>query len=725
MSVTDSPAVSVPAIAGTTAAAQADSGGQAGSDSRQNADTYGWDTAFAISFANANTAITNSWPGVNEKAKNFSETATDDDSYNIAGVWGPWQLTEGGDGKNVRMLVPAASGTYHAGGKTYDLAGMQVVIEVGMEWVPDPGQFSFVIAGGEVGGIVLDLDHNTIDAALQQQFTSHGRTLTSAATALVQQQGLEWLITDGKDSYYIFMQKDKDNNEFLNVYQFETAWKNNLKILAQEVSQEQPAVAIITIAHNPTTGIPAAVLPDLLSTWFNVNIGELNHVFAALDLTPLVSDSDKFAWMKPTSTSYAVTDQGSLDTSIFGVLTMALDRPAGNNHQVSPFAIPSGKDANGADAGFLISGPDFLQFMMLAGAQVIFNNAPATSFNITNDGLTITNTADLVWGKFMMDDNKKGSVPNQGYTAELDAGILPAGLVYELQGSLAIYVSGYSVSVTTRGSQWLLSKDGQKNEYILNLDGSKLDVYLATVVSIPKGQFKMSLVNSYVEIQFIDLQYSYSSSFDVHVNYTEQVELTLQNKGGKNVFWYNQILQDMTVNVTKTQAAITREIVEGALTAALSLVAVVGPVIEGLSAGAEITGVTANEGSALVDSEAFLNVARENPEEVLANDALAGGTAAEQTGGRMTAIKNAFNTPKWKFVGALAGIAGAVTGLDTAISAIIEAAAKDQWENVPGFDDFAQLAITPYAFPSVAGFDLVSAWLAGSLQLGLKTKSSN
>jgi hypothetical protein len=30
--------------------------------------------------------------------------------------------------------------------------------------------------------------------------------------------------------------------------------------------------------------------------------------------------------------------------------------------------------------------------------------------------------------------------------------------------------------------------------------------------------------------------------------------------------------------------------------------------------------------------------------------------------------------------------------------------------------------IEPYSFPGVAGFELTSAWLADSLQIGLKTK---
>lgn len=694
---------------------------------RQNADTYGWNTTFAINFTNANQAIMVNWQQVDDKVKNLDVTSTDDPSYNIKATFDPWQLTVGGDGKNIRMNCPIASGTYNAATKSYSLANVQVIIEIGMEWVPNPDQFAFVVANtSEVNSIAADLDRSRIDADLTREFAAHGVTLSSAADVTVQQPGKEWLITDGKTNYYLFYLQDKDNDAFLNVYQFDDAWKNNLKILAQEVNADQPAVTIITIKNDPATGIPASVLPELLSVWFNANIGSFNYVFAALDLSPLVASGEQWTWMKPTSTSYAVIDQGTMDSSIFGVLTMVSNNPAASNHQVSDFAIPTGKDANGAQAGFLISGPQFMLNMMLSGAREIFNGAPLSSFRIDNDGLTITNTEALVWGKFQKDD--LGGVPNQNFTGDLDRGTIPAGLRVELQGISIFLGQSYRAQVTEAGSQWLLTTGSDSDpEYILELTGPTLEVYSTTIVNIDKGHFKMSLVNSYVEIEFIDLNYSYSSSFDVHVNYTEQVELGLNPdalKAGKNVFWYTQTLQNMTVNVTKTQAAITREIVEGAVTAVLSLVAIAGPIFEGLSEGAEITGVTEEEGSALIDSEAFTTVDEENPAAAEENELDAADNAAGQSSGRITRIKNAFNTPKWKFVGALAGISGAIAGIDTTVSAIIENAAKNEWQNVPGFDAFANLAIAPYQWPNVDKFTLVSAWLAGSLQLGLKVDTT-
>lgn len=686
----------------------------------KGADTYDWDTTFATTFLYANKAIMENWANLPDAVKNIKESATSPVEYSLDGTFDAWQLTVGGDGKNIRMTCPL-SGTYEFGTESFKLSSdptkpTGVIIEVGMEWVPDPGQFAFTISdNAKVTTIKGDLDRSTIDSDLAAEFTSHGRTLTDAAQVVVQKAGFEWLIQDGKDTnYYIFYSSDKDGNTFLTVYAFEKAWINNLKVLAREISDTEPAVSIITITNNPTQGgLPGAGLESLLSEWFNANIGAFNQVFSILDLSVALDQSEKYAWIKPTATSYAVTDQGDLQSSVFGVLTMTGGNTPGDNHQVSIDAIP-----DGSQAAFLISNTQFMQNMMLPGARAIFNNAPASSFEIMpkSDGLTVQNTDQLVWGKFMMDNKKEGSVPNGDYAPQLDDGTIPSGLADDLANSLGIYVSGCSVDVTTKGSQWLLCSG--KTEYILNLDGDDIDVYAATTVYIDKGAFKMTMFPSFLQVEFINLNYSYSADFDVHVNYTEQLTLGLKPPDCK-VFWYTQVLRNMTVNVTKTKAAITREIVEGAITAALALVAVAGPILEGLADGAEITGLSEDEGSALIDEEAFAEAEADNPEAAEQNEEDAGNNAAAQSEGRLTRIKNAFNTPKWKVMGALAGLSGAIAGLDTSISAIIEAAVKNEWEHVPAFDEFANVAIAPYTFPGISGYTLRQARIAQSLQMGL------
>jgi hypothetical protein len=88
----------------------------------------------------------------------------------------------------------------------------------------------------------------------------------------------------------------------------------------------------------------------------------------------------------------------------------------------------------------------------------------------------------------------------------------------------------------------------------------------------------------------------------------------------------------------------------------------------------------------------------------------------------MTRIKNAFNATRWKVFGGITAAIGAAYGVEAAISAIMAAVYKNEWDKVPGFDEFANDAIQPYTFPGVNGYELKSAWLADSLQIGLKAK---
>ncbi|PRY27014.1 P-47 protein [Spirosoma oryzae] len=702
----------------------------------KTADTNDWDTVFAIRFNDANTAIANSWSTVSDKAKNVAQTASDDPSYQLNGTLGPWQLTVGGDGKNIRLNCPFISGTYQAGAaKSYDVTNYQVIIEVGMQWVPDPDQFAFTISGNdEINTIKTDLNKSVLNAALVGEFQKNGKSLSTSATVTLITTDQDWLITDGKANYYLFYNADKYQNEFLQVYQFEDAWKNNLQLLKDAVSGDQPAVVLITIKNDQTQGIAAAVLPELLSEWFNTHIGELNHVFSSLDLSPNLDTKDNYKWIKPTGTSYAVTDNGTLDNSVFGVLTMTRGRTAPASHQVSPNAIP---DRDGANAGFLISGTAFMKEMMLGGARTIFSNEPDTSFTITNDGLTVTNNKQLTWGRFKKDDTAKATV-SASYAAQLDNNQLPDQLVADLKGQWisdgqgggywdpGIMVAGYSAHVTNQGSHWYLSSPDGQTEYLLEVNesnASQINMFDSMVFTIQAQQFKMSLDNSYLEIQFIDLLYPESWEYDVHINYTEQVALGLKTLGGKQIFWFDQVTKDLVVNVTKTKTAITVAIVEDCVVAVIGLLAVVAPLIDGIRAAVAVGEVVEDAGSAAISAEGIAEATENTPlVEQQMNEANGLANGVEQAGGRWPAFKNAFTATRWKVLGGIAAVIGAAVGVQTAVEAIMEAMAKDEWEKVPGFDEFANDAIEPYSWPGVSGYDLKNAALASSLQIGLQTK---
>ncbi len=698
----------------------------------KNADTNNWDTVFAIRFNDANTAIINGWDAVNDKAKNVSQKASDSPDYNINGKLGPWQLTIGGDGKNIRMGCPFVSGTYNAGSASYDIKDYCVVIEVAMEWVPNPDQFAFTISGNtEVNTIKTNLDKSKLDTELKEAFKNEGKELSKSSAITVITPSKDWMISDGKDNYYIFYNMDKYKDEFLQIYEFQDAWKNNLKVLENEVSEEEPAVIIITIENNKTEGIAAAVLPQLLSEWFNSNIGDFNYVFSSLDISPFLSNKDKYHWIKPTGTSYAVTDNGTLENSVFGVLTMTQNHSAPSSHEISPNAIPDNKNIN---AGFLISGQSFMKNMMLTGAQTIFNNAPISSFNISNDGLTVTNNADMVWGRFKKEDNAILSV-SSSYIGQLNKEILPEKMVSDFMGAYyptqgggyyqpGIDIKGFKVHVTESGLSWYLSSPDNKTDYLLALNGDKIDAFNAIVFTIKKQQFKMSLDNSYLEIQFIDLMYPESWAYDVHINYTEQVSLGLTTIANKQLFWFDQVTKDMTVNVTKTKEAVTVAIVEDSIMAAIGLIAVVAPLIDGIRGAVAIGEITEDIGSAAVSIDGFAEATEEVPlleQEANELDGVANG--AEQVRGGWTGFKNSFTATRWKVLAGIAGVITAGVASQAAIEEIMEAMAKGDWEKVPAFDEFANDIIVPYSWPGVSGYELKSTQLAASLQIGLETQT--
>lgn len=101
------------------------------------ADTYGWDTVFAIYFTDVNKAI------VDQKSTpaNFGGSMSNPFGGTVEFVnclWSDWQLVKGGDGKNVHMITPVKSGIFRSSGGDIDLTGAEFVIEVNLDYIPQP-----------------------------------------------------------------------------------------------------------------------------------------------------------------------------------------------------------------------------------------------------------------------------------------------------------------------------------------------------------------------------------------------------------------------------------------------------------------------------------------------------------------------------------------------------------------------------------------------------------
>jgi hypothetical protein len=193
--------------------------------------------------------------------------------------------------------------------------------------------------------------------------------------------------------------------------------KNDLKMKSTTTPAAAlgPPPTVVTVRNAKCTPDPGVIVngvfPECLATWFNQNLQAFNHVFATVDLdADLAKDSAGFKWLMPTHTSYAVVDQGTMDSSVFAVLSMTEYRePTRLNHQVSPNAIPTY-----ARAGFLISRERFLEKMVLPGVPALFVKAtdsdtgPATTddFDVDDDGASITNVKSMNFQDLKLDDGK-------------------------------------------------------------------------------------------------------------------------------------------------------------------------------------------------------------------------------------------------------------------------------------------------------------------------------
>jgi Clostridium P-47 protein len=105
------------------------------------ADTYGWDTVYAIPTTAMNQALTQQNLQIQ-----FSESDTGVNPASVSGTFGPWQLTNSGDGQIMGMVAPIATGTVAYNGTSYALDGAQLTFNVELDLIPSP------VAANAAGG---------------------------------------------------------------------------------------------------------------------------------------------------------------------------------------------------------------------------------------------------------------------------------------------------------------------------------------------------------------------------------------------------------------------------------------------------------------------------------------------------------------------------------------------------------------------------------------------
>lgn len=93
--------------------------------------THGWDTAFAIPAGDVNKAII-------DKKSSPPSFSYKDDTASVSADFGDWQITQGGDGKNIRLSLPMSNikMTFLSTQKELSIASATAIAEIELEYLP-------------------------------------------------------------------------------------------------------------------------------------------------------------------------------------------------------------------------------------------------------------------------------------------------------------------------------------------------------------------------------------------------------------------------------------------------------------------------------------------------------------------------------------------------------------------------------------------------------------
>lgn len=336
--------------------------------------TNGWDTVYALRFSEVNNAIVNA----KSSPTSFEEHIKDDDGHQvIAGHFEPWQLTTGGDGRNVRLILPIPEAMFEFRDRGVELLNIKATIEINLDWVQN------------------EVQHDL---------------------------------------------------------------KNNV--------QNAPTMISMNFGSNNISPISKTLFQNLLTKWIQENPQAFNHTFASVDIND-AANQGSFAWIKPKNgkISYAVADHDTnttIENSVFAVLCMTSDDPAPETHMVSANSIP-----DGVNAALLIRPKAVLKNMMLPNIYLVFDQAKAEDFELSNDNMSISNNKEVSMGKQDLDGTIVAPTIDKGdYTLTIQDNKIVmhtiAKFAYTPGISISIdHTTNYAIGIDTAGKFTLTVLDSK------------------------------------------------------------------------------------------------------------------------------------------------------------------------------------------------------------------------------------------------------------------------
>lgn len=231
------------------------------------ADTNNWDTVFAITFKNANTAITkagSSPPG-------FSGIYTDGLSgskYTVAANFGAWQLV-GGSGALVHMALPLTDGKVTLeGGSTSITFNGSATIEVHLDYLPQPETASAASDTKQYLKVKTTTTDPNTDPIVSIQSVSLDNENAAGAVQEVLDQ---WLLNNLQTFNHVFTVVDINVQAAKDQFQWLKPTKVGYAVNAPEAAKVEDYIfgVLAMTEHRPGTNLSAQISPNIIPTGAN------------------------------------------------------------------------------------------------------------------------------------------------------------------------------------------------------------------------------------------------------------------------------------------------------------------------------------------------------------------------------------------------------------------------------------------------------------------------
>ncbi|MBO0930061.1 TULIP family P47-like protein [Fibrella aquatilis] len=163
--------------------------------------------------------------------------------------------------------------------------------------------------------------------------------------------------------------------------------QQNLKVNPVSTSPDVPVVELYSSDFSTNPVVPAYAVYALqaaVMNWCTANLAAFEHVFSVIDING-EADTGDWAFLKPTSVSYAYVDGPTDDDAFLGVLTMTTGTPSGGLQQVLDTRIVQGTE----EGAFCLSRGLLMNKLILPNLQLLWPNLQTGQVTISDDTLQL------------------------------------------------------------------------------------------------------------------------------------------------------------------------------------------------------------------------------------------------------------------------------------------------------------------------------------------------